>query len=364
MNTKNLIKAVLFLLTITYFGCTTEEITNIYNNAEGLGKVNVYIEGNISNTEAQAKLEAEVGSLTENIYVRNTTQLTNIVITAKGSMQNISIKNTVNLTNAKINAAGSLYDIEINDNTSLSNLEVKGYNNSSANSISITNNAMLSNINVQKFQELNSFSLLYNGVAVDFNCRDLVDIKYTLSIFLRHDVDNSINFYDIKNLSLSSSAWNYWRGKFSVLSFPKLEKANNLLLFDFTSGGGLVIDELLLPKLIEVNALYFNFGLGINTFNLPALKKCGFFLLNCNTSEPKNPIINLPILNECYQFKILHTTYNSSQINSLLSKFLNVLPSSGKNIELAYQIPVSPPTGQGLIDKQTLINQGNTVITD
>ena len=99
MNTKNLIKAVLFLLTITYFGCTTEEITNIYNNVEGLGKVNVYIEGNISNAEAQAKLEAEVGTQTENIYVQNTSQLTSIAINFKQNIRDIIVKNNPILKN-------------------------------------------------------------------------------------------------------------------------------------------------------------------------------------------------------------------------------------------------------------------------
>ena len=60
---------------ITLFGCTEE---NYYTTAEGLGKVNVYIEGNITDAECVAKLANEVGSLTENIYVEGTTQLTTI----------------------------------------------------------------------------------------------------------------------------------------------------------------------------------------------------------------------------------------------------------------------------------------------
>jgi hypothetical protein len=51
-------------------------------------------------------------------------------------------------------------------------------------------------------------------------------------------------------------------------------------------------------------------------------------------------------------------------VNSLLNKFLTVLPVSGKNISLSGQNPPAPPTGQGIIDKQTLINSGNFVTTD
>jgi hypothetical protein len=59
-----------------------------------------------------------------------------------------------------------------------------------------------------------------------------------------------------------------------------------------------------------------------------------------------------------------YNALNSNTINSLLNKFLTVLPASGKNITLSAQNPPAPPTGQGIIDKQTLINTGNTVNTD
>ena len=54
----------------------------------------------------------------------------------------------------------------------------------------------------------------------------------------------------------------------------------------------------------------------------------------------------------------------SSQINTLLNKLLSVAPATGKNIDLSSQTPAAPPTGQGVIDKATLINAGNNVTTD
>ena len=350
----------LFLI-ITLFGCTEEN--NYYTTAESLGKVNVYIEGDITNAEAQAQLEEEVGSLTENIYIRNTTQLTTISISTIGNMQNIIIKNNSNLNSATINAAGSLYDIEVRENTTLSNLEINGFNNSFANSLNIENNTNLNFIEVKEIETINSFNLSYNGVAVNFTCHNLEEIKNNLSLYLRDDVNNVVNFYDLKYVSLYSDTQNFWRGKYSILNFPNLEKMNNLVLWD-TYLGGVKINELYFPKLEEINSLVCYSGLEISTFNFPLLQRCGTFFVNCNTSQPKNPIINLPMLNQCYEFKISHTTYNTSQINSLLNKFLTISPINGKNIELAYQIPVAPPTGQGIIDKQALINQGNTVITD
>ena len=54
-----------------------------------------------------------------------------------------------------------------------------------------------------------------------------------------------------------------------------------------------------------------------------------------------------------------------------MHQFLNIQPTSGKEIQFFIQNhPDNPsfnfnqsPTGQGLIDKQILINQGNTVST-
>ena len=69
---------------------------------------------------------------------------------------------------------------------------------------------------------------------------------------------------------------------------------------------------------------------------------------------------NAPVLNYClnYQSRNLLTT---SGVNAVLNKFLTIQPSSGKYIDLTQEVA---PTGQGLIDKQTLITQGNQVYTN
>jgi uncharacterized protein (TIGR02145 family) len=54
----------------------------------------------------------------------------------------------------------------------------------------------------------------------------------------------------------------------------------------------------------------------------------------------------------------------SSQINTILNKLLTVTPTTGKYIYLSGQVPPAPPTGQGIINKQTLIDAGNQVSTD
>ena len=80
--------------------------------------------------------------------------------------------------------------------------------------------------------------------------------------------------------------------------------------------------------------------------------------------------INFPLLSHCKNISLFNDI-NSIRINEILHQFLNIQPTSGKEIQFFIQNhPDNPsfnfnqsPTGQGLIDKQILINQGNTVST-
>ena len=103
--------------------------------------------------------------------------------------------------------------------------------------------------------------------------------------------------------------------------------------------------------------------------NNPVLTSISMMQLNYSKySEIEyNPLltsISLPQLATSHYINLTNNALNSNTINSLLNKFLTVLPSSGKYIQLNNQNPLASPTGQGIIDKQTLINTGNTVTTD
>ena len=109
----------LFLI-ITLLGCT--EVNNYYT-AAGLGKVNVYIEGDITDAECVAKLQEEVGSLTESIYVEATTQLTNIELDIPTTVRNINISSdNAELKTVKITGHGKMLNssISINITSSIS----------------------------------------------------------------------------------------------------------------------------------------------------------------------------------------------------------------------------------------------------
>ena len=320
MKTKTLLKTLLVGLVFAFFGCTEETIiNNIVDDTDG--KVNIYIEGNITNAEAQAKLQAQIGTLTENIYVQNTTQLTAININAVGNMRDIVIKNNPLLTTINING-----------------------NNSKGNLIHIWQNNALQTVNINGLTELNylNFQEQNPNNSTTFICNDLLAIYYTFHISIINNFnDNIIEFPNLKyvfgiteiiNDSPSINSFSSIYGKYSVFNFEDLE---------------------------EVEEVVFN--IRTETVNLLNLKRASVLdFSNCNSIVT----LNIPSLIKCDYFSIYRNKINSNTINSLLNKFLTVLPISGKQIHLHSQNPPAPPTGTGIDNKNTLITQGNTVYTD
>jgi hypothetical protein len=104
----------------------------------------------------------------------------------------------------------------------------------------------------------------------------------------------------------------------------------------------------------------------LTTLNFPSLTNLGQIIVSNNFNLNQ---VNFPLLNEINlvpgaNLQFSSNSLPSESINYLLNKLLNTTPSSGKNIILQDQNPPAPPTGQGLIDKQALIDAGNSVTTD
>lgn len=105
-----------------------------------------------------------------------------------------------------------------------------------------------------------------------------------------------------------------------------------------------------------------------NNKNLTSLNLSDLSGLYGNCFITRNPLlstIEFPSLTFIQSdFNLASNALPSSQINAILSKLLTVIPRDGKYIDLGRQTPPAPPTGQGITDKTTLINAGNSVFTD
>lgn len=210
-------------------------------SSQNRGKTSIVITGNITDAQAAAQIAADFGPYTENVYIKNTTELT-----------------TVDLSNFT-----NLIDLDISDNMALTNVNVS------------------------------SLKVIYRYVDI---------------------TDNKV---------------------ISSLSFPALTTVGAMEIYN--NG-----------NLISINFPLLTKTSGIGTSYNPKLSFIGMPLLSSTTEE------GLGFSNNALP---------SSQINTLLNKFLTVTPAK-KFIYLNNQTPLAPPTGQGIIDKATLINNGNSVTTD
>jgi hypothetical protein len=146
----------------------------------------------------------------------------------------------------------------------------------------------------------------------------------------------------------------------NALSFPvlKITPSNG----EFSIDENPVLTSISFPVLTTISEINISKNPIITSISFPMLANVKNELsINGNLSLTS---IGLPLLSNCGPIFLGGNALPSSQINTLLNKFLTTLPSSGKFISLNSQKPPAPPTGQGIIDKQTLINAGNSVYTD
>jgi hypothetical protein len=281
------------------------QIANIQTT--GLGKTSIVLTGNITNSEAVAKITTELGYNTENIYIQNTSQLTTVTINSTNNFANIKIINNSSLLNVTLNGISIIVDeLNVSNNAVLTTISMMQLNYSKDSQIE--SNPLLTSVSLPQLTT-GSFDLYNNNVLISISLPQLTTGSFSSG--------NSV----LTSISLPQ----FIKGSFSLFN-------NNFLT------------SISLPQFTTFKYLSISQNPALTSISLPQLAA---------SSEINN--------NSIY---FSNNAFNSNTINSLLNKFLTVLPASGKSITLNNQNPPAPPTGQGLIDKQTLINSGNFVLTD
>ncbi|MCD0471979.1 hypothetical protein [Flavobacterium sp. JAS] len=215
-------------------------------SSQNNGKTSIVLTGDITDEQAVVQIVAEYGPNTENVYVKETT----------------------NLKTLDLSAIKTLINLEINDNLQLTTI----------------------------------------------NSSNLTEINDRL----------------------------YIAGNEKIVSilFPVLKTVRG---YDFSIGNNPALTSVSFPLLGKVKGFYFYQNSKLSSVDFPSLTSVG----------SKGASVDLAT-----------NALTSSQVNLILAKLLNISPSQGKNIRLNAQNPIAPPTGQGIIDKATLINGGNNVTTD
>lgn len=215
-------------------------------SSQSQGKTTIMITGDITDAEAVAQIQSELGPYTENIYVNATTNLTTLDLSMVKKIINLDIKDNLKLTAVNLNSLTDIYD-----------------------DLNIYGNEKLGSILFPALKTIQGF-------------------------------DTQIN----DNPSLTS------------VSFPVLTKIQGLFC-----ANNRLLTSISIPSLSFLSKTQGSLSFGKNA---------------------------LP----------------SSQVNLILSTVINITPKSGVYVELANQNPPAPPTGQGILDKATLIGRGTSVYTD
>ena len=261
-----------------------DAVTKGYLDSKNQYRTSIYLTGNITDAEAAALITTQLGPVTENIIIQNTTQLTTVDLSALKNAVSIRIGDNEVLTSVDFSGLKAIYEEFNCYDTPLNNLSFPLLTN--AGSLSIGYCSLLTTV---------TFPALINAVGIGINSCPLL----------------------------------------TTVDFPVLEKTTDNINF---------LNNSLLTT-ITFPALTDNYGLNIEA---------------C----PLLTTVTFPALKHCYSLELKNNALSIATINALLNKMLLVTPSSGKNIILSGQTPLAPPSGQGIIDKQTLINGGNTVETD
>ncbi len=346
------------------------------------GKTYLILQGDITNAEAQQRIQKNVGPNTQFIYIRNTTQLTSVsipgveelmelrikknnalnsisfpdltkIIGGTQSNPGFSIKNNAQLASYNFNNLTSIPSGEIS-NTGFNNLNLNNLN--SVNSFKVKANSSITSISLENIPNVKQIKILNNEDLTSISLKNLTNGKVEI------ENNNSLTSIDLTNLSKSSYISISSNKSLSNLSLPSLIDLNNknrtriLFITNNSSLKSIGLDNL------NNGGIVITYNKNLKSIDLPKLSKSGIIFVFNNKSLSSLSFPNLDY-SSVGGFDTSENSFPSSKINTYLAKFVaaNV---TGVNIDLSGQTPPAPPTGQGVNDKQTLINNGNTVTTD
>ncbi|OYU82748.1 MAG: hypothetical protein CFE24_14325 [Flavobacterium sp. BFFFF2] len=266
-------------------------------------RTTIYLSGDITNAQAAAKIASELGPETDNIYIRNTTQLTTVDLSA--------------MTHAAA--------IEVVDNAALTNLNFSGLT-TVYNSLNVDQNPLLNTVLLQSLTDCSQVNV-NNASSVNLSsilkCTNLyVNNVTTLNLSSLTKCYNELTVNNITNFTPPTN----------------LVKCRNLVMYNIAN-----ITALTFPIADVYMAQIYGNPL-LSSISFPALSTIG---------------------TELY---LALNALSTATINSLLHQISIVLAAEYaggfKHIVLNMQTPMTAPSGQGIIDKQTLVDAGHQIETD
>jgi hypothetical protein len=132
------------------------------------------------------------------------------------------------------------------------------------------------------------------------------------------------------------------------------------------SGSGLT--SMALPNLIDCRNLYFIGNAQLTSVNFSNVQTFSGNIMIINNPALTTVVFPAVIaMGEGYyhlEVQCQNNALTSETVNDILHKLLTFTFATGNYYQMNNQNPPAPPTGQGLVDRQTLVMAPNTVITD
>ena len=396
-------------------------------SSKNLGQTTVIIDAGATDAEAAIQISEEVGPNTETVIVENT-QLTSLDLSGMTRAHKIIITGNLNLTSIDLSNLKKTYDTFTLDNNpqvtsinlnslnyiaktfSISNCGVQTLNIPSLTKFSlqttftIENNQNLTSINFPNLHgDTNNLSEIKINSNINLNTVELPLLKYLFSIQIEANENltslnlntlevssiyiygNKLTSFSLPNLTSSESIY-YDDSHTTTLTFPQLVNndfitINNTLLNSIsipsstcayvTIQNNNVLVTIDIPNLTTSTYVTIQNNIVLATIDIPNLTTIKLVNIQNNNVLVTIDIPNLTsfvsilsMWEVSKQVNISNNALPSSQINWWLNKLTTINSISGIILDLSNQNPPAPPTGQGLLDKQTLIDNGYNVITD
>jgi hypothetical protein len=308
----------------------------LYAKASGGGRTYLVLTGDVTDAEAAQILQHEVGPQTQFIWIMNTTQLTTVDFPGISELVEVKIEKNSALSSVSFPDLTNVWsNLSAQNNAALTSLNVPALTNVNVD-LRVLYNASLPILNLPSLTACGSFSAGGAGSAMtSVNAPLLATVSGSFSV----GSSPALTTLDLPALTSSFA--------FYVGMNPSLTSVNTPLLTDvsgtFTVGQNASLTSLNIPSLATVSigdGVYVTGNTSLTTLSVPAL----YHVFDT-------------------RFYVSGNAFSSSTVNGLLAELAAINPSiSTWRIRLEGQIPPAPPTGQGILDKATLINNGNPIV--
>lgn len=325
----------------------------------GNGKTYFILEDSVTNAEAAARVAEDLGEATQFIWVRNTTQLTNLDLSKATNLIELIITGNSALTQVSLSNLRSVYSqMSIQSNASLTSFACPQLKNiiGTSSSVNISSNASLTTLSMPLLEKAgNSLTFISNAQLNSINLASLRNVGNGLTI--TGSRLTSLNFPMLntaQHISIAQSTVSF------PVSMPQLIRVNSLTIGN--SSGSCLATLLDLPLLDTATTLTIQ-NTTLTNISLPGYRyHSGAIKISGNTSLTS---IQIPQVNRIgfngtglsapdrgSEIDLSGNALSSTMVNSLLAKLV-ALQVKYRLITLT-QVPAAPPTGQGLTDKATL----------